>query len=120
LKLPEHLHPDMQILLDARESVSSDASENSIGSYRKFWEQYYRAIPNPRPDTIEIDDSIVSVAQHEVPVWVYRPASVQDIRRHAGPRGLQPYLPRSAGNDPWLLPAQTGKLRCGSRIRTGL
>ena len=78
MSLSEHLHPDMQILFEARESVDIKPTKNSVAGYRSFWEHYYRAIPNPRPDTIKIDDFTVSVEDHEVPVRVYRPADVQD------------------------------------------
>lgn len=79
--LPEKLHPDMQILLDARESVGGvDTSTKSVDSYRTFWERYYRAITNPRPDDIEVVDSLVPVSdatgRAEVPIRIYRSASV--------------------------------------------
>jgi hypothetical protein len=61
MNLSEHLHPDMQILFDARDSVGINTTKKSVANYRTFWEQYYRAIPNPRPDTIEIDDFKVAV-----------------------------------------------------------
>ncbi|NQV43454.1 MAG: alpha/beta hydrolase [Rhodospirillales bacterium] len=79
--LPDHLHPDMQILLDARESVGgTPVGEKTTAAYRAFWELYYRAIPNPRPDSIEAVDRMIPIDDeaggHEVPVRIYRRADM--------------------------------------------
>lgn len=87
--LPEHLHPDMQILLDARESVGgTPVGEKTPSAYRGFWELYYRAIPNPRPDSITAVDRTAPLKgaagapaeEYGVPVRIYRSA---DIPAHA-------------------------------------
>ena len=55
MKLPDNLHPEMQILLDARESVGgTPVTEKTPEAYRAFWERYYRGIPNPRPESIDV------------------------------------------------------------------
>ncbi len=77
MSLPEHLHPDMQILLSARESVTRPG-EKTVENVRAFWERYSQAIANPRPDTIETEDRAVSAADHDIPVRIYRSADVPD------------------------------------------
>ncbi|MDH5750000.1 MAG: alpha/beta hydrolase, partial [Rhodospirillales bacterium] len=81
MTLPDHLHPDMQILLEARESVGgTPAGAKTPAAYRAFWELYYRAIPNPRPRDIEAVDRMVPVGDgadaHDVAVRVYRRADL--------------------------------------------
>ncbi len=86
--LPEYLHPDMQILLDARESVGgTPVGEKTTVAYRAFWELYYRAMPNPRPDTIEAVDRMVPLNKqteghaqgYDIPVRIYRSADMPPL-----------------------------------------
>lgn len=77
MSMPHQLHPEMQILLDARESVGgTNATVKSVDAYRGFWERYYRAIPNPRPESISAIDHMVPIGLHDLPVRIYRSPEV--------------------------------------------
>ncbi len=67
------LHPDMQVLLDARDGAGpkGDGPEEQ----RRFWTAYTQATNRPAPADMAIRDDIVETADHKVPVRIYRPAN---------------------------------------------
>jgi len=78
---PDKMHPDMSILLNARDCAGFNRLAEapfSIGSYRAFWSRYCGAIDNPRPDDIDATDEAVTVGDHAVPVRIYRTADLPE------------------------------------------
>jgi len=66
------LHPDMQVLLDARDAAG-ETGETPV-QQRRFWSAYTGAIGRPAPANMAIRDEIVATDDHPAPVRIYRPA----------------------------------------------
>ena len=71
------LHPDMQVLLDARDAAGEKGETPE--DQRRFWFAYTRAIGRPAPHTMAIRDEIVATDDHPTPVRIYRPAAAPAI-----------------------------------------
>lgn len=72
------LHPDMQVLIDAR---SATGQGETVKERRRLWTLYTQAIARPHPDDMQVNDTTVPTDERDVPVRVYRPA---------GPDGPRP------------------------------
>jgi len=70
----KHLHPDMQVLLDARDAAGPKGE--TPAEQRQFWFAYTRPISRPAPPEIAVCDEIVATDDHPAPVRIYRPQSV--------------------------------------------
>jgi len=71
------LHPDMQVLLDARDAAGEKGETPE--DQRRFWFAYTRAISRPAPRNMTIKDEIVATDDHPAPVRIYRPAAAPDV-----------------------------------------
>jgi acetyl esterase len=71
------LHPDMQVLLDARDAAGEKGETPE--DQRRFWFAYTRAISRPAPRNMSIKDEIVATDDHPAPVRIYRPAAAPDL-----------------------------------------
>jgi acetyl esterase len=70
------MHPDMQVLLDAR--VGNEARDDSPAEQRRAWTAYTQVTNQPAPDDMAVWDERVPLAGHGVPVRLYRPANAVD------------------------------------------
>ncbi|MCO5070251.1 MAG: alpha/beta hydrolase [Rhizobiaceae bacterium] len=67
---PRQLHPDMQVLVDARTPVSANLT---VEEQRDNWNAYAARLNRPHPETLEVTDRHVQGAGHEVQIRIYRP-----------------------------------------------
>ena len=72
------LHPDMQVLIDARGAKAPDAS---VHEQRQQWSDYASKLSKPCPKELEVSDVHIPTGGREVPVRLYR---------HRERAGLQP------------------------------
>lgn len=64
-------HPDMKILTEAQKLAYGGTT---IAEQRQGWSVYTRSIAPPRPAEVEVRDTVIPTADHQVPVRIYRPA----------------------------------------------
>ncbi len=71
------LHPDMQLLIDARSDLPA---ATTIEDERLNWTTYSQRLAQPAPSDMVIENRHLPASPHahEVPVRVYRPASQRD------------------------------------------
>jgi len=62
-----HLHPDMQVLLDAREAARPGDLEDA----RRRWREYTARLSRPAPAGLQVKDRDVAVAHRSVRVRLY-------------------------------------------------
>ena len=72
------MHPDMQVLLDAR-AAAGDKGDEAAGA-RRFWTAYTNALAQPHPDDMAVHDAAAPSADGDVPLRVYRPAGGEGAR----------------------------------------
>ncbi|HEX5165015.1 MAG TPA: alpha/beta hydrolase [Thermomicrobiales bacterium] len=74
------MHPDMQVLLQAREQTNAklgprgDAPEDA----RRWWNTYAAILAQPHPEDMHVYDRSIPTEEHDVPVRIYRPNGVSD------------------------------------------
>lgn len=66
------MHPDMQILLDAR--VGNEAKDDSPAELRRAWTAYTDVTNRPAPRDMAVWDDVIKTPDYDVPVRLYRPA----------------------------------------------
>ncbi len=71
-----HLHPDMQVLIDARDGAGEKG--DTPEEQRRFWTAYTTATNRPAPADMAIMDEIVATDDHPTPVRIYRPAGAPE------------------------------------------
>lgn len=65
------LHPDMAVITEAQKHAYSGTT---IAEQRAAWGRYTAAIAKPPPADMVVDDRVIVVPGHDVPVRVYRAA----------------------------------------------
>ena len=74
------MHPDMQVLLQAREETNArlgargDAPEDA----RRWWNAYASVLAQSHPEDMHIYDRSIPTDDNDVPVRVYRPAGLDE------------------------------------------
>ncbi|MDP6565561.1 MAG: alpha/beta hydrolase [Alphaproteobacteria bacterium] len=66
------MHPDMQILLDAR--IGNEARDDSPAEQRRAWTAYTQVTNRSAPSDMAVWDEVIRTPDHDVPVRLYRPA----------------------------------------------
>lgn len=78
------IHPDMTILQEAQKVAYGGTGIDGI---RKAWTAYTSSLAVPRPDTFTVQDRMIPVPGHPVPVRIYRhrkPSGAGVIYMHGG------------------------------------
>lgn len=70
------LHPDMQVLVDARRPTPPG---QSVGEQRESWNAYAARLSRPHPDTLDVRDTVASNSGLSVPVRIYRPKAAAGL-----------------------------------------
>lgn len=70
------LHPDMQVLVDARRPTPPG---QSVQGQRESWNAYAARLAQPHPDTLDVRDTTVPGDGLDVPVRIYRPKAAQGL-----------------------------------------
>lgn len=71
-----HLHPDMQVLIDAREGLPP---ANTLAQERKNWSTYTARLNEPCPTDMRIEDAVFATPQRDIGVRIYRPAAAAKL-----------------------------------------
>ncbi len=71
-----HLHPDMQVLIDAREGLPT---AHTVAQERANWSTYTNRLSEPCPTDMRIDDAVFTTPQRDVGVRIYRPAAAASV-----------------------------------------
>ena len=69
--MTREMHPDMEILLAARDAAGPKGE--SPKEQRRFWAAYTSRLNRPAPADMTVWDEAVETADHRVPVRLYRP-----------------------------------------------
>ena len=75
MSLAPAIHPDMAVLLRAREDAVPPAAGASPAEVRAFWSRYTAATHRPPPADMAVRDVAVPGPGGDVPVRLYRPAA---------------------------------------------
>lgn len=102
------IHPDMQVLIDARRPASPDPS---VAEQRENWNAYAARLSRPHPDTLDVTERRVPGKDTEVPVRIYRPKAAKEptgcmIYMHGG--GFMLGDLDSSDSIAWGFAAETG------------
>jgi acetyl esterase len=65
---PSHVHPDMQVLYDARSPVPA----TTVGERRHQWNEYARKLSRPAPEDLAVEDLTIPTSVRAIPARVYR------------------------------------------------
>src|SRR6056297_3159266 len=63
------LHPDMQVLVDAREPLPENAP---ISHQRQRWTRYAKKLSKPIPASLSVTEEEIPTHHRNVPVRIYR------------------------------------------------
>jgi acetyl esterase len=74
------IHPDMQILIDAGEAAGEESEDDSPAAARRSWTVYSQALSRPHPGDMAVHDDLITTADSQVAVRVYRPAGADGPR----------------------------------------
>ncbi len=74
------MHPDMQVLIDAGKAAGEESPDDSPTAARRGWTLYSQALSRPHPDDMAVHDDLISTADNQVAVRVYRPAGADGPR----------------------------------------
>jgi len=66
------IHPDMQVLIDARDAAGEKGDE--VEGARRFWAAYTGALNQPCPSDMALRDAVIPTPDYQVPVRIYRSA----------------------------------------------
>lgn len=72
------IHPDMAVLLRAREAAVPPAAGASVAEVRSFWSRYTAGTHRPPPADMAVRDVAVAGPGGDVPVRLYRPAGADE------------------------------------------
>ncbi len=73
------IHPDMAVLLRAREDAVPPVAGASVAEVRSFWGRYTAATHRPPPAGMAVRDIAVAGPDGDVPVRLYRPANAGEM-----------------------------------------
>jgi acetyl esterase len=70
------MHPDMQVLLEAREATNARLGPrgDDVAAARRWWNTYADILAQPHPEDMTVFDRTIPTDEREVPVRVYQPA----------------------------------------------
>src|SRR6266508_1056875 len=72
------VHPDMQVMLEAREEADRQLGPSGDDPVhaRRWWNLYASVLAQPPPADMKVHDRAVPTAARDVPVRVYEPAGL--------------------------------------------
>jgi acetyl esterase len=76
------MHPEMQVLLDARERTNAQLGPrgDAPADARRWWNTYAAILARPHPEDMHVYDRTVPTTDHDVPVRVYQPGGQSGAR----------------------------------------